>query len=351
MTRPQFTPRICPPRRHLEEAGRLYPDAWRLADAMRERRGAGMMWPDWCYLPIAGTATIVAQDAGLPVETVAMMYPERIADAARLAALCAWRMTQGIYRFDAAVYDAVRDTPVSGDIPHDVLMRLPEWCVYIETPGLQIDGRPLAGTFAHLEWDWHDQRPELRLLLDVDMGDGHLLQPIPLHLGAWPLAESIQRMLDVSVANAAAAGLLGGLPDRPTLANTGLRETVEPIVSLLLYLCSQAAEIGDGTRRPHNPEPKRTKRGWRLFQPDRVTTWDVGVRLGAALRRAYQAEQTGSSDAERSGPRPHIRRAHWHGYWSGPRDGERRYDLRWMPPIAVNVDDVGELPAVVRPVR
>ena len=81
-----------------------------------------------------------------------------------------------------------------------------------------------------------------------------------------------------------------------------------------------------------------------------MTTWDVGVRLGAALRRAYQAAQTGGTDTH-AGPRAHIRRAHWHGFWSGPREGERRFDLRWLPPIPVNVEDVGELPFTVRPVR
>jgi hypothetical protein len=35
-------------------------------------------------------------------------------------------MTQGIYRYDLAVYDALRDTPVSGDIPHEVLYRMPD---------------------------------------------------------------------------------------------------------------------------------------------------------------------------------------------------------------------------------
>lgn len=73
----------------------------------------------------------------------------------------------------------------------------------------------------------------------------------------------------------------------------------------------------------------------------------MGVRLGAALRRAYQAEQTGA-ERPHAGPRPHVRRAHWHGYWSGPRDGARRYDLRWLPPIAVALSDANELPAVVR---
>lgn len=145
----------------------------------------------------------------------------------------------------------------------------------------------------------------------------------------------------------------------PGGAATALRPIVEPVVSLLLYLCTQAGEIA-GRGSPGNPLPVRTRRGgWKLFPADTPRTWDVGVRLGAALRAAYAAEQTGQGQPH-SGPRPHIRRGHWHTYLSGPRlraDGaplpsaERRANLRWQPPIAVAVSRPDDLPAVVRRVQ
>lgn len=347
MTGPQFSKRSCRAREHVTVAGQLYPEAWRRVEELRQERGSGVPgWPDWCFLPIAATLAIVATDAGLPVESLHLVYPERIHDAARLAGLAAWRVTQGVYRFDPAVYEALCDTPVTGDIPHEVLFRLPEWCVYIEMPEMTLGSDPMVGAFAHLEHDVNTGQAELRLLLDIDASAGPMLMPLVLHLGAWSLAESIGRALALAEANAGRHGepvaLVSGEP--------ALRGLLSPLISLLLYLCSQAGEIGDGTRRPANPAPKRTKRGWRLFAADKPTTWDVGVRLGAALRRAFQGERTGQ-EGTHAGPRAHIRRAHWHGFWSGPRDGERRFDMRWMPPIAVNVDDVGNLPATVRPVK
>lgn len=337
--KPQFAPRTCRPRDHVVQAGQLYPQAWRQADELRAGRGVDLPnWPTWCYLPLAGAYSIVS--AELQVPSLSGAYT---GDVGRLGALLAWRMTQGIYRFDPAVYEAVRDTPISGDIPHEVLHRLPEWCVYIETPGQDLQGSPMHGCFAHLEWDANTARTELRLLLDTDAA----LLPVPLHLGAWSLAESLDRMAAETHVQAARTGAT--VPPAGEIT-AGLRPIVEPLVSLLLYLCTQAGEIGAEGHRPHNPEPTRTKRGWRLFQPDRPTTWDVGLRLGAALRRAYQAEQTGQGGTH-AGPRPHIRRAHWHGFWSGPLDGARRYDLRWLPPIPVAVDPAADLPAVIRPVR
>ncbi len=49
--------------------------------------------------------------------------------------------------------------------------------------------------------------------------------------------------------------------------------------------------------------------------------------------------------------RPHVRRAHWHTFLTGPRSGEQTPILKWLPPIPINVDNPGELPVVVRDVE
>ena len=84
-----------------------------------------------------------------------------------LGALAAWRVTQGIYRFDPTTFDALWETPVTGDIPTEVLFHLPEWCVYIPTPDRSWRGDTLHGFFAHLEHDANDRRTELRFVLDL----------------------------------------------------------------------------------------------------------------------------------------------------------------------------------------
>ena len=342
----------CRPREQLITAAKLYPKAWVQSDEMRADRGAGLPdWPQWCYLPLAGWYSIVSADA-----CVQRLGPDRIADVARLAAIGSWRATQGIYRFDPALYAAVVDTPVDGDIPSQVLYQMPEWCVYIETPGLEWAGAPLHGAWVHLESDANTGRTELRLLTDSDLGPFAIV----LHLGAWSLAESINRAMAESSRQARRNGLsdIADNLDSVDVATT-MRPVIEPIMSLLLYLCSQNAEIGDGTIRPTNPQPTRTKRGPRLFAPDSPTTWDIGVRIGAALRRAYHAADT-SQGSTHSGPRAHIRRAHWHGFLSGPMkraDGsdipaeQRKFDLKWLPPIGVNLNDPSELPATIRAIK
>ncbi len=323
------------PKQHLIAAGKLYEGAWRQYDAFRQDRGRDGLadWPEWCYCPMAGAYAIVSGGGSHRVPV------DRIGDVARLAAIAAWRVTQGIYRFDEVLLGHLLDTPLTGDLPCEVLHRLPEWCVYIETPGRTWYGQPMHGFFAHLEYDTNTSRDELRLLIDAEDD----LVPVPIHLGPWPLQEAVARAIDVSRVHATAIGMT-----IPAAVQRDISSTAEPLISLLLYLCADEAEVGDGATRPDFPKAKRTKLGWRLFPADKPTVWDVGVRLGAALRKAQERLRS-DGEGTHARPRAHIRRAHWHTYRVGAGRSDRR--LKWLPPIAVNVEDDADLPAVVRPVR
>lgn len=337
---------VCRPRKHLTDAGVHYPFAWKSSTAFRAMRGKNGLpdWPEWCFLPMAAWYAIVSGGGNNRVPL------HLLGDVGRLAAIGTWRFTQGIYRFDPTLFNSIIETGVTGDLPCDVLFRLPEWCLYVETPGMQVSDVALHGFFAHLEQDANNGRAELRLLLDTD----EALMPFPLHLGPWPLVESVKRMIKESQFQ---AKLAGTNPVSMNLASS-FSAVVEPLVSLLLYICSQNAEIGDGIRVPCNPQPKRTKKGLCLFPPSKPAVWDVGVRLGSALRRGYHTAET-SQNCPHSSPRPHIRRAHWHGFRSGPMkraDGseipvtEREFTLKWLPPIPVNTHFDEDLPATIRPV-
>jgi hypothetical protein len=107
-------------------------------------------------------------------------------------------VTQGIYRFDPTTFDALWSTPVTGDIPTEVLYHLPEWCVYSPTPNQTWQGSTLNGFFAHLEHDVNDRRTELRLLLDVTDVTGNELIVLPIHLGKGGVADGVAAMMKES---------------------------------------------------------------------------------------------------------------------------------------------------------
>jgi hypothetical protein len=299
-------------------------------------------WADWCFLPLSGTYAIVSK--GKTIQS-----PHQAQHIGILGALAAWRVTQGIYRFDPTTFDAIWKTPVTGDIPTEVLFHLPEWCVYIPTPDQTWQGATLNGFFAHLEHDMNDRRIELRLVLDVTESFGDQLLVMPIHLGKGGVAAGVEAMLKE------ASHQFPVSVQTPEVEAQNLSNDVSPLVSLVLYLCSQAAEIkeaGNGKRVPSHPKPLKTKKGMRIFPPNQPTRWEVGYRLGAALRQALLEHEPGEATGTHASPRPHIRRAHWHSFWVGKRDqpNARSVTLKWLPPIPVNVQDVEDLTTTVRDV-
>ncbi|MDR7119747.1 hypothetical protein [Rheinheimera soli] len=308
------------PNEHLIGAGKMYPDAWKQVDVFRQDKGRDLPdWPAWCFMPMAAWYAIVsgggANRLGL----------DMIGDVAKLAAIGTWRYSQGIYQFDPDFYNAIIDTVPSGDLPSEVLYRLPEWSLYIETPCGKWFDTDMHGFWVHLEWDANTNRHELRLLLNTD----GTLAPVPIHIGKWTLTEAIDRAISEAKAQSRIAGIDANLPaNLPEL----MAKQLYGIVSLVLYVCSEEPEIDDerqpGTG-PRRPTPKRTKQGWRLFPAEKPRIWRVGHETGKNLRQPDIYESDGRT------VRPHLRRAHWHGYWTGPREGDRKFKYKWLPPMLI----------------
>jgi len=265
-----------------------------------------------------------------------------------LNTLGAWRLGQTVVRFDATLYNTLISSELSGEIPVQILTYLPAWALYIETPGLEMPlleggAQLVLGIFVCVERNSDGIPTQLTVLPHFGMADELSLRLARLPLEAGKSVLDLQNLAierSHTKSNACAEAAL---------------QTWTAIFNMLLYICTQqAAEPAC----PQDPTPSKTKKGERIFPATAVQYWDIGVRIGAALRRSYSA-----SGHETSGfhgaPRPHLRRAHWHGYRTGPKklaDGteiptaKRQFELKWLPPIPVNVDDLDAMPTTIRSV-
>jgi hypothetical protein len=319
---------------------------WRAVDNVRAAHAHE--WPRHTFLPLREAAHIAAtawRSNGQRPSAEAIAN-----EACALAGLAAWRVTQGIFRYDPTLAAALLDTPLTGELPVSALTHLPHWCAYVETPGRTmplVHGgmTALHGFYAWINWVAAEGQIELMLGMDTDRPYPHLpVSVVPL---VGTLEESI-RAVQADWQDSYQAGLVHSVPSAPFTEGA---HRLSPLITLLLYLCAEEAEIGEGMTRPKQPQPTKTKQGWRLFPANAPTMWDVGVRIGAALRRAQEHDTSAADTAgERSRPRAHIRRAHWATYWTGPRSGQQTAVLRWLPPIPINVDCVETMPATVHPV-
>jgi hypothetical protein len=266
-----------------------------------------------------------------------------------IATIANWRMTQGIYCVDSALYPELISTPITNDLPIEVLLRLPEWCIYISTPGVFIhsvgSGRPveLRGCFVRIDVSDRPARAaqefapprakrapyDLVLALDIPDASGQLLCASMQINGSVNYA--IENLMTTRQATA-----------------FDTREFLNPIFNMLLYICAMG-DISGKSGQPGNPQPTKLGRGEAKLVPAKgPRIWDVGVQMGEALRAANVTAINSNRNSRNASDRSHLRRAHWHCFRSGPlkrSDGsvipsnERKLELQWIPPTMVSVQN------------
>ena len=132
--------------------------------------------------------------------------------------------------------------------------------------------------------------------------------------------------------------LAGNYPTTPGSIDdwTPLSDLFHLGVNLMLYVSASEPDMVE------IPEP--VVAGRRVGPAHPPTVYHLGYRIGSALRAARAAS---SSAAGLGGTvTPHLRRAHWHRFWTGPRDGERKLVLKWVAQTFVNPDGSEYVPAV-----
>lgn len=106
----------------------------------------------------------------------------------------------------------------------------------------------------------------------------------------------------------------------------------------VLYLCSENAELEqDPVNRQmyRHPTP-----GFVKNRPREVLLIDAGKKTGAMIhafkQKRYEARSAGSATATTRSP--HVRRAHWHHYWTGrlSHPEERRLVIKWVAPSYIH---------------
>lgn len=362
---------------HLRRFHQRYPNVWANIDLRRAHRSRWKDWPQWAFLPYDHAQVVLAQD----------IYPVVSDDVVPCIMLGAWRMSKGVYLFDRELAYALEDTVIK-DVPVEVFWHMPERCVYLPFPytsasAANIDAAKLAengklvitpyGCFAQLV-EFGDGIPALVLMYDTNCGfiadifdlvrghsleramapgdvaiDGHHLYGVKIEMGDKEVARDYGRALAAIDAGETSPGSPRAWkpPHLGPWRNHALK--------LLTYLCSEEPDI-DGTPRGEVQSTK-TKRGLRWFPPDKISQWNVGIRLGSKFREAHSlsVEQPSdeAGDRSRERPRPHVRAAHFHHYWTGPRDQpeKRKVVLRFVHETLVNARGSDDLVVTVRPVE
>lgn len=335
-----FTPAI---KQALDEFSQKHPGYFKLFDGIAAASRSLGKLPEWCYADTDASdgAYAVYHKKGATDEASWNAKREYRSHAVLPAFLARWRLTKGVYRFDPDLYDELVRSTVDADFPMDILARIPEWAVYIETPTLTFsyDGSAIEGVGIHLEIDkQYKPLPVINLFLLTPEGKrSHEVLP---YYGFDPKAEpDIDALFEGDQYRKDARRLL-----------EVQKSLIGPVLSLAAWLCSEAPEIGNGDVPAGARKSKLSRNADRYLPAKECRQWDVGVRIGEAIRKAKKIDSgsTSSEDGQRLRYACHIRKAHWHRYRHGPGRAEIR--LRWLSPILINAKEPEALPVTIYPV-
>lgn len=245
-----------------------------------------------------------------------------------------WRQTKLIYEFDKTLVEEL-NAQTDLAVASEMLKRLPFECAYIMTPNLfNYNDEPVDGFMCLKRHD------VLQILFVAwNKKDGTTNEGLlDIHLDAKTLEESDKLSQEASIRR----GLISG--------HTPSTHTGNGIIQLLLYLCAANADVKE--RRPTTVNKKTLK----AADKRPVRCWDVGVRVGATIKRnrsyAAQTQHKGNDHKQHARPRPHLRRGHWSHFWTGKRDSaDRERILKWIEPVYINANTPDDLPTTIHKVK
>ena len=247
-----------------------------------------------------------------------------------------WRQTKLIYEFDKTLVEEL-SAQTDLAVASEMLKRLPFECAYITTPNLfGYNNQPVDGFMCLKRHD------VLQILfVACNKKDGTTSEGLlDIHLDAKTLEESDK----ISQETVVKRGLVS--------EHTPSVHTSSGIIQLLLYLCAANADIKERRSSTTAAAKKTNKKADK--RP--VRHWDVGVRVGATIKRnrsyAAKTQRKGGDHKQHARPRPHLRRGHWSHFWTGKRDSaDRERILKWIEPVYINADTPDDLPTTIYKVK
>lgn len=236
-----------------------------------------------------------------------------------------WRLTKVVYTADPIFMDALSDSE-STVLYTDILRRLPFRTFYLHCPR-----EHSLGLLIHVE---PYENENCLLVVGIAYREQAELAckliSLPFQNGETP-----QQALDHLILSMHLSGQSPHSRSEPDdMIATYTRSLIEALF-FAYYLASQNADI----------RPVRTSKEHRCLRsngtPLRIREWEIGFRVGCTIAQMYRRRPAGylpaASAHESAGmKRPHVRREHWHHYWTGK--GRSVLVVKWLLPAIIHGD-------------
>jgi hypothetical protein len=238
-------------------------------------------------------------------------------------ALGAWGVAKNEIHIDESILTSLYPYTLKSEETYpDLLYRIPYYCVYVDwRTGFDVivkdQPNKALGFFAHT-------------FIGKDSSCTIII--IGVHKG--PLVNQGAKIYEFILVPW--GGIVNGVPK---LFHQNKKEIVGRAISCLLFINQQFDEHHPSLIHYVKTIPKiiKNKNGLMLMPSKKKITFTVGNELGQTIRNAQERfmQQVGTH----ASPCPHIRRAHWHTYLTGPKKNvpieNRKRKLMWIPPLPI----------------
>lgn len=310
-------------------------------DLLAAEKDAGLLkWPDFCPIP-----------SGIAEGPVSAEFPDwdtftanvKSGSVSAAIACWAWAKTKIVYQFDLELMETLANQAEKAEenaIPAEILVNLPYRCIFIKAP-ISISGEAHApGFFVWVDVNETSKTKDLHFLAGSASTGRWFSSYIQLHSG-----KTVQECIDLTIS------FLKNKDDYYKEIGYVEREWAfqKKAIQWILYLVSENADIESGPP-PELDNPQKAKKSRK--KKSAVKVKNVGFRIGATIRKAKAAPAAHIGEPSHGSKKsPHSRRGHWHHYWTGPRDGERKLVLKWVAPTFINTSNKKADTVVVYPVK
>lgn len=243
-----------------------------------------------------------------------------------------WRYTKGVYKINDDIAPFLLNEDFKGNIPLDRISRLPEWSIYVDCSNLMLStfGRKIVGFWASINFFPSSLYKGKKILhftiLYEDTFGTDFKTCISLDADNKSIEEDTIKISQWF---------------KQAITAEALEELVmfkKKALQIILYICQDEPDISENGNEildlNFNPTPQRIKGKNKLFEAKKIRYFDVGAKDGCSIKEALNVyHSSGKTQA------PHIRRAHWHGFWKGSRkNNAQEFFYKWVAPVIVNGD-------------
>lgn len=298
-------------------------------------------WDDLCYIPsfmiIEFTKYMQNNDKRFAKHFDSNCVSE-------LLHLSAWRQYKQVYSFDADLADILMESATDEICAYDLLGNLPFPSFYVEFSrpisfgGI---GDDVIGMFASF-----DIFAGKDLMLDfLAIHSNSAMTSVPIHIAeGMTIQDSIREINRIyNMTDEYVSGKVGELPAYK------LSEFAQRAFQIVMYICAANADMSENAKQKAYMRRPTSKSQEKDIARE-IQKWDVGYRIGQVIRMHGNADNPDESEKEHkhiksSRKRPHVRRGHFHHYWTGSKE-DRKLILKWNAPTFIHAD-IGDLPATI----